>query len=82
MAKNLEANLIEVNGKFINFDQHREEYTQHYDALRKELYTQLRSNKVLDKLLKGHTLGGTYAFDSCNTSSIWNNLQNQTLVLF
>ncbi|KAH8321040.1 hypothetical protein KR067_013452 [Drosophila pandora] len=60
MAKNLEGNLIEVNGKFINFDQHREEYTQHYDALRKELYTQLRSNKVLDKLLKGHTLGGTY----------------------
>ncbi|KAH8232809.1 hypothetical protein KR026_000533 [Drosophila bipectinata] len=60
MAKNLEANLIDANGKYINFDAHREEYTQHYDALRKELYSQWRSNKVLDKILKGHTLGGTY----------------------
>lgn len=60
MANNLERNLIDANGKYINFDQHREEYTQHYDALRKEIYTQLRSNKVLDKILKGHTLGGTW----------------------
>ncbi|KAH8283527.1 hypothetical protein KR018_004953 [Drosophila ironensis] len=61
MKMNLEGNLITVNKKFVNIDDHREEFTKHYDALRTMLYIKLQKcNPVLEKLLKGHTLGGSY----------------------
>lgn len=58
MAKNLENNLIHANANYINFDEHRAEYTAHYDALRKEIYGHWKGHETLGKLVNGYTLGG------------------------
>ncbi|KAH8401762.1 hypothetical protein KR009_007761 [Drosophila setifemur] len=60
MENNLEGNFIGAIGQFVNFDKHRKDYTQHFDALRDQLYSHWRSNKALNKLANGFTLGGSY----------------------
>ncbi|XP_016985304.1 uncharacterized protein LOC108048876 [Drosophila rhopaloa] len=60
MARNLEDSLIQANADFVNFDQHRKEYTTHYNALRDKLYTEWKGSDVLGKLVNGYTLGGGY----------------------
>ncbi|KAH8348572.1 hypothetical protein KR084_008783 [Drosophila pseudotakahashii] len=60
MTRNLENSLNQANGNYVNFDEHREEYTTHYNALRDRLYSEWKGSGVLGKLLKGNTLGGGY----------------------
>nr|XP_017033490.1 serine/threonine-protein kinase CLA4 isoform X2 [Drosophila kikkawai] len=60
MAKNLENSLIEAFSKYVSIDEHRPEYTAHYDALRKEIYSQWRGHETVGKLVNGYTLGGGY----------------------
>ncbi|XP_017040572.1 uncharacterized protein LOC108087626 [Drosophila ficusphila] len=60
MARNLEDNLNQANGSYVNFDSHRKEYTDHYNALRNKIYTEFKASGVLGKLLNGFTLGGGY----------------------
>ncbi|BFG06519.1 uncharacterized protein DMAD_05013 [Drosophila madeirensis] len=58
MAMNLEDTLNKFNRELINFDQHRQKYTEHYSELRNKLYSLWKAE--LGKLLKGSTLGGSY----------------------
>nr|XP_036670202.1 uncharacterized protein LOC108018091 isoform X3 [Drosophila suzukii] len=60
MANNLENSINQANGKFVNFDQHREKYTTHYNALRDKVYSEWKGSGVLGKLVTGYTLGGGY----------------------
>ncbi|KAH8363710.1 hypothetical protein KR200_006886 [Drosophila serrata] len=60
MAKNLENNLINAHSQYVSIDEYRPEYTAHYDALRKEIYSQWKSHETLGKLVNGYTLGGGY----------------------
>ncbi|XP_017078427.2 uncharacterized protein LOC108112712 [Drosophila eugracilis] len=60
MGRNLENSLNHANGNYVNFDEHREKYTTHYNALRNKVYSEWKGAKVLGKLVNGCTLGGGY----------------------
>jgi len=76
MANNLENSINQANGKFVNFDQHREKYTTHYNALRDKVYSEWKGSGVLGKLVTGYTLGGKFPvsilhspLSTCNANS-------------
>ncbi|KAH8253842.1 hypothetical protein KR032_007085 [Drosophila birchii] len=60
MAKNLENNLINAHSEYVSIDGPRQEYTAHYDALRKEIYSHWKGHEKLGKVVNGYTLGGGY----------------------
>ncbi|EDW01158.1 uncharacterized protein LOC6561120 [Drosophila grimshawi] len=61
VSSNLEGRLNETNRDYINIDDEREFYTNHYNILRNVIYNELKKEMPLSKWLCGHKLGGSYA---------------------
>ncbi|XP_017958446.1 uncharacterized protein LOC108652761 [Drosophila navojoa] len=56
----LEQLLNDAQGKHININRDRSEFTRHYNVLRDTIYKGLKAVSPFDKWLSGHKLGGSY----------------------
>ncbi|XP_030388384.1 uncharacterized protein LOC115634665 [Scaptodrosophila lebanonensis] len=57
---NLETFLQNINKKYININENRAEYIEHFNKLRDTLFLYLKEDPVLNKLFNGFQLGGSY----------------------
>ncbi|XP_061389234.1 cyclic GMP-AMP synthase-like receptor, partial [Musca vetustissima] len=59
LKPNLESILMDIN-QYINIDQHREIYANHFEKLKIAIFTRLRSAEPFGYLFNGYQLGGSY----------------------